>query len=348
MATKWAYLPILKWKQGERIALRELSPSHWAPIVPLIELPPIDAAPDAGLRTALPSFLSKIADGMTKAIPEDKPVAIDVRFVAPAYPRQVTLLATVCRILAKQLERPIIPVLSESVVASVPSDLHNLANFAELILRIQTPSMDSTQVSPLVKLAVSGGISRSRLHLVIDQYSIVKEDPKGRFVAVRPYLDAALSTGCASTTLSGGSFPINLVGFKQGVTDIPHVEWRIWEQLQRHGEYESIHYGDYAVTNPVPAPEVDPREMNPSVAIRYAADGHWRLFKAGGFKKGKPNQYQGLCRVLIGDQVYSGAHFSYGDACYDKAAAAKLGNGNPSSWRRDATNHHLALIAARL
>lgn len=208
--------------------------------------------------------------------------------------------------------------------------------------------MDSAQVSPLVKLAVSGGISRSRLHLVVDQYSIVKEDPKGRFVAVRPYLDAALSTGCASTTLSGGSFPINLVGFKQGVTDIPHVEWQIWKQLRRHGEYEDVLYGDYAVTNPAPAPEVDPREMNPSVAIRYAADGHWRLLKAGGFKKGKPNQYQSLCRVLTGDPVYSGAQFSYGDACYDKAAAAKLGNGNPSSWRRDATNHHLVLIASRL
>jgi Beta protein len=95
-------------------------------------------------------------------------------------------------------------------------------------------------------------------------------------------------------------------------------------------------------------PELDPKMMNPSVAIRYAADGFWRLFKAGGFKKGKPDQYKNLSILLLGDPVYSGAAFSYGDECYDKTANAKLGNGNPSSWRRDATNHHLVLTATAL
>jgi len=97
------------------------------------------------------------------------------------------------------------------------------------------------------------------------------------------------------------------------------------------------------VTNPAPAPGMDPTQMNPSVAIRYAADGHWRLFKAGGFKKGVPNQYRSLCKLLLGDSVYSGSAFSFGDRCYEGAASARLGNGNPSSWRRDATNHHLVL-----
>jgi hypothetical protein len=36
--TEWKYLPILKWNQGERIALRNLKGSRWDGLVPLIEL----------------------------------------------------------------------------------------------------------------------------------------------------------------------------------------------------------------------------------------------------------------------------------------------------------------------
>lgn len=349
MATNWTYLPILKWKQGERIALRELNSTQWQSITPLIELPPVDAAPDGrSLRAALPSFLSAIASDLKKTIPEGKPVAIDVRFVSPGYAQQATLLSTVCSYLLKHSDRSIIPVITEAMAVQNQAELPRLADFPECMLRMHTPAISSTQVAPLVTIVVGSGIKRSRLHLVVDQHSIVREDPTVRYAVVHPYLDASIATGCASTTLAGGSFPMNLVGFKQGVADIPHVEWRIYELARKHADYDDVRYADYAVTNPAPAPAVDPREMNPSVAIRYAADGYWRLFKAGGFKKGKPDQYRNLCNLLLGDSTYAGAGFSYGDTCYEKAANGKLGNGNPSSWRRDATNHHLVLMASRL
>lgn len=46
MTTQWKYLPILKWKQGERIALKNLSKGQWAEMVVLLELSPIVATPD--------------------------------------------------------------------------------------------------------------------------------------------------------------------------------------------------------------------------------------------------------------------------------------------------------------
>lgn len=55
--TRWRYLPILKWKQGERGALKNTTPHR---LLPLLELPAIDAAPDrASLRAAMPAYLSK-------------------------------------------------------------------------------------------------------------------------------------------------------------------------------------------------------------------------------------------------------------------------------------------------
>lgn len=344
MATDWRYLPILKWKQGERIALRELSDAQWTDMVPVLELPAIEGE----LRPALGAYLDKIVGHFKSTFPEDKSIGVDIRFVAPSYAKQAKLLATICARLERDAERTIIPVIADSMMDDDEADLELLSAFDECILRIQTPMVDPVQIPSYVRILTGAGIGKRTLHLLVDQYSIVREDAARKFTEVKDFLDAALAVGCASVTVGGGSFPMNLTGFKQGLYSIPRVEWEVWQRVKQVGAYAAVRYSDYAVTNPAPLPNLDPTEINPSVAIRYAADGEWKLFKAGGFKNGKPNQYQGLCNLLLRDAAYSGATFSFGDGCYAKAAAGKLGGGNPSSWRRDATSHHLVLTASSL
>src|SRR5258708_5088333 len=349
MATVWSYLSILKWKQGERIALRELTAISWTPIVPLIELLAIDAAPDAhSLRVALTAYVAKSGRDLKTSIPEAKSVAVDVRWVAPGYKKQARLLSVICKALQKASERSLIPVINELMLSAELSEFAALDVFDEVALRIRTSAVSAAQIGPLIAGVAKQGISKKRMHLVLDQYTIVGANPTAQSAVIRPQLDAALVCGCASVTLTGGSFPVNLIGFKQGTYDIPRVEWMIWEIINKKIEYKSVRYGDYAVTNPGPLPDLDPTQINPSVAIRYAATDFWRLYKAGGFKGGAPNQYRSLCNLLLSDSTYSGATFCYGDACYDRAAQGLLGNGNPSSWRRDATSHHLVFTASQL
>lgn len=344
MATGWRYLPILKWKQGERIALRELTPAQWQGIVPVLELPAVTG----DLRPALPDYVEKIAKQLQGTFPKDKPIGIDIRFVAPSFAKQAKLLANLCHRLEKSAERTIIPVIADTMMDDDAADIELLAEFGECILRIQTPMADPVQIPPYVNILKAAGIPKRHIHLLIDQYSIVREDPATKFTELVPFLSGALGTGCASVTVAGGSFPMNLIGFKQGLHSIPRVEWAIWQKVRKVADYADVRYGDYAVTNPAPLPNLDPTEVNPSVAIRYAATLEWKLFKAGGFKNGKPNQYKNLCLLLLGDAAYSGDTFSFGDGCYAKSAVGKLKGGNPSSWRRDATNHHLVLTASHL
>lgn len=349
MASAWSYLPILKWKQGERIALRELSAAQWDSLVPLLELPPISAAPDLeSIRTALPGYVQKIASDIVKTVPANRPVSIDVRWVAPGYNKQARLLRVVCRMLEKESKRKVIPALSGLMLVNDIVDLGKFVEFDPIVIRIRVPAVDAIQIAPLVTAATKEGLTKKRLHLVLDQYSIVRADPRSVFATVRPHIDAALAIGCASVTVAGGSFPADLIGFKQGAHDIPRVEWQIWELAKSKREYGGLLYSDYAVTNPGPLPDLDPKQINPSVAIRYASNRFWRLYKAGGFKRGAPNQYRGLCKLLCFDSIYSGAGFSYGDTCYDEAARGVKGNGNPSSWRRDATSHHLVFTKSQL
>lgn len=352
MATNWKYLPILKWKQGERIALRNLDASQWRDLVPLIEFLPIEASPtSAALNAAMPAYVEKIAKELSKSMIDDWPVAIDTRYVSPAFPHQARLLAITCNRLAKATKLRLLPVITQAMLAEAPIELNRLAAYEELLVRIVTPFTQAEAVGEIVKFIVGAGIPKRRLHVIIDQFSLVGESPAAKWTTMRPYLDAALAAGTASTTLAGGSFPLNLIGIAQGIKDLPRVEWQIWKSLRRNSDYSAVRYSDYTVSNPALGPELDPDKINPSVAIRYAAPDHWRVFKAGGFKKGKPNQLKNLCKLLVSDTVYSGVTFSFGDANYDKASkdpSATAKNGNPSSWRRDATNHHLVLTGSAL
>ena len=319
--------------------------------MPLLELPPVAAAPTAAeLNAALPDYRDKRVRELVDAIPEAQSVCVDTRFVSPAYARQVRLASVIAKALARRAQRTVLPVISETMVASEPADLPAFADFAEAVLRVQSPVVDASQIPALVDALRTAGVKRKNLHILVDQYSIVQADPTACDAAIRPYLTAALACGCASVTYAGGSFPVNLMGFKQGITDVPRVEWKVWTRLQKVEAYAQLRYGDYSVTNPAPQPDMDPTQLNPSVAIRYAASTYWRVLKAGGFKRGKPNQYRDLCQLLMGDADYSGPAFSFGDGHYEKVATGPAGknNGNPSSWRRDATSHHLVFAATAL
>jgi hypothetical protein len=349
MATDWKYLPILKWKLGERTAVSKMTTEQWTNIVVLIEPLPIDSAPDPeSLRAALRPYVAKLSKEIARSIPIEKSIAVDTRYVAPGYAHQLRLLMVVCSALQAASGRRVLPVLTEAMAAKEAGELARHKNFEEVFLRINIHLIDPSQIQSLVELTCGAGPKKSLLHLVVDQESIVNVEPLAQGAAVTPYLDAALSAGCASTTLAGGSFPVDLIGIKQGSSDLRRSEWQVWKRLCVLPEYRALRYSDYTVSNPAPIPQRDPKMINPSVAIRYAADGFWRVYKAGGFKKGKPNQYRSLCQLLLLDPIYSGAGFSWGDHCYQMAAAAKLGNGNPSSWRRDATSHHLAWTASGL
>jgi hypothetical protein len=350
MPTKWKYMPILKWKQGERISLKNLAAGQWDGVVPLIELLPIVAIPDAsGLRAALPAYLNKVGRELAASIDANVPLVIDIRYVAPAYAHQTRLLRVICMSLRATTKHRVVPVLTQAMLQETPSEVDKLSAFEEHLIRVVSPITNVDAISEIVKLCAAAKLQRKGLHILVDQFSIVGEAAPAKWKAAQPYLDAAIATGCASTTLAGGSFPINLIGIKQGVHDLTRVEWQIWRVLRKDAAYSEVRYADYTVSNPALSPDLDPQQVNPSVAIRYAADGFWRLFKAGGFKKGVPGQYKNLSKLLLSDVVFSGAAFSYGDKQYEKAATdPKAGNGNPSSWRRDATNHHIVLTASSL
>lgn len=353
MTSKWRYMPILKWKRGEQDALRYLDDAHWEGMLPLVELMPISAAPEAAsLASALPDYCAQVAAQLAKSIPENQPVAIDSIYVSTGFNRQIGLLLLICQHLQKYITHPIIPVFRARWLDLLPAlsatKMQQLKNFPELILRLRTDELEASQVTPSVK-TIADMVGHRNIHLIVDQFSLVDRQHGECMAALTPYLAAATSLTCASVTLAGGSFPINLTGKKQGVTDIARVEWKIWVQVTQDNAFSKLRYADYAVTNPVPMEEdLDPKKMNPSIAIRYASDDFWRLYKGRGFKKGPAGELRALCKLLVTDPIYGGKGYCYGDKQYMAYSLGTDKNGIPWTWRRDATNRHLVHTIKKL
>lgn len=353
MTSTWRYMPILKWKRGEQDALRYLEEKHWDGVLPLVELTPISAAPEvAALSAALPDYCAVVAAQLSKSAPDNQPVAIDSIYVSTGFSRQISLLLLICHHLQKKVDNTIIPVFRARWLDLLPAlnatKTQQLKNFPELILRLRTDELEASQVGPSLK-ALADFVGHRNIHLVLDQFSLVDRQHSECLAALTPYLAAATAVSCASVTLAGGSFPINLTGKKQGVTNIPRVEWKIWTHVTQDGAFPKLRYADYAVTNPMPLEEdLDPKKMNPSIAIRYASDDFWRLYKGGGFKKGPAGELRALCKLLVTDSIYGGKAYSYGDGQYMAYSLGTDKNGIPWTWRRDATNRHIVHTITKL
>ena len=335
MTYDWRYLPILKWKRGEQFALRELTKAQWSGITPLIELQPIDAASDsASLRSALPEYLTKVAEQIEKSIPEDCQIFVDTHLVSPSYARPANLLAVVCEQLRRKTKRPIYPVIDATTLTSIgaltPPLKMFIQNLPAVLLRLRSDQIKSSQIQPLVADLAETGVKIQNIHLLIDQYSIVSRDPQECAATIDSYLEEAIATSCASVTLGGGSFPMTLAGIKTGAKNILRIEWNAWKLITATGKFTQLRYADYTVTNPAPLPEIDPKTVNPSITIRYATNDHWHLLKGRGFKGAPPGEYRNLCTLLItNNAIYSGQDYSFGDGKYFAAANGGVKNGIP-------------------
>lgn len=341
------YVPILKWKQGEQHALRQLKAIDRARLLPLIELQPVSATTKLSLAEALKLAVSKTSVALIKAGGDKHPVAIDTHMMIPTYSSQANLLFAICQRLTKD-GLLVWPVLTPEILVDAKANLGRFATYNDVVLRLQKATLLDSQVKELVSLARKAiSNAKLRLHVVIDLRATVGENSAALATATIPYLGAALAAeGVHTVTLTGGGFPINLMGIPKGISEIERVEWSVWHKARKRLGDSALKFGDYTVTNPKLQEDLDPTKINPSAAIRYALDDKWMVLKAGGTRSAAGfGQYNDLCALLVAHPSFAGEGYSYGDDQFIAHSAAGGKTGNLTTWRRDATNHHLVLAA---
>lgn len=354
------YVPALKWKQGEHFAVKPLSPAQKGRVQPIAELPdrPYNWGDEKYTKT-----WDKHIDDLVKATVANWGTSNDLAVDQPIDENDVLTshTGTPWEYLFEQLwaaSVKAVPVLSTRASASEQAALIKVSKAnkrTRWLLRYRGDPHGSVPSAATVQTWFSNamvalGVKHAQVDAVLD-LGHVAADPKTIAASVAQVLQtvAALGDWRQLVLLSGG-FPMNLAGVQKGTKQLPRLDWELYQRAGSRPELEGVElaYGDYGVTH-VDAFDDDPRKMVMSANLRYTHWKNWHVLKGKSVRDFGYDQYKDLCKILVAIPIYMRPTFSHGDANYDKVANdPKVGPGNATQWRRDATNHHVHVVLYQL
>lgn len=356
------YVPVLRWKEAERHALRDLSCEDRAGMTPLIEIPPKALAKGGTTKPeAINQGLAKVATELIESWGDER-IFIDLNLIPP----EVRATGGSHPLNTLFLERPrffpsFIPVTGLHRDAAYQEAVKSIlaTDSIGLCLRLKStelasPNLDAELGSLLSKLDTAA----DEIDLIVDQGLVAENPPSFAETCERlPKLQR-----WRSFTVVSGAFPKNLTGMSVGEHILPRWDWRAWrDQVTSSATIPRLPaYGDYVIQHPT---FEEPRDniksgagLNFSASIRYAAQEDWVVMRGEGvFNEDGPgfSQWPANAMLLCERSEFQGGDFCAGDRYIEQMAAEveKNGNGRTGSactWLQAAFNHHLALTVRQI
>ncbi|MCC8444768.1 beta family protein [Xanthomonas cannabis] len=341
------YVPILKFRQGEYLAMGRSSPSIQDWMTPLFELPtePWDfeeEAPSKSLDEHLSQFGKRLSRNWKARCFVDSPYIDGAATVASGTHHLEHIFS-----LARSEDCVAVPVVGierdiaykNAVAAIVAMDRRGAC------IRLSpddfTPGI-SIKISTLLNAI---GVTFSECDLIIDANDDISGSPNSQAVVWSAQIASLPQlSDWRSLTVAGGSFPASLApaSLYRPYKDIERKEWLAYKELLKIRLDRVPTFGDYSATSPKTF-EMDPRLMDPNAKVKYTHGDHWRVVVGNQVKRNGRSQYETLCQTLINSlgSGWPGPTYSHGDEFIHDCAAGK-GNGGSSTWPTVTTSHHAA------
>jgi hypothetical protein len=355
------YVPILRSKDGEMYALRQLRPDDRQRITPLIEITPRIFQPArTGRYKGLEPVAGEVLFQQAKKLFSSWHYGpffmdlwhVDGKVILPGNKSPLEVIAKHLR----DWRLNMVPVTGLGRSAPYQDSIARVASADRrgVCIRIVPSEVLANKFTrTITTLRRHLQLTEADLDLLVDYGTLEEESPDlGDVFAKIPRLDAWRSIIVAS-----GAFPKDLQAFKPGIHKIPRSDWHKWKQqiastrLARKPTFSdyTIQYGKY----------VEPVDhCNPSASIRYTLDDDWLIMRGEAIiaKKGKdkengPGSTQWIAHAMLlrDGGEFCGSDFSDGDA-YIFAMSQKTGKpcGTPMTWIRAGLNHHLTLVSRQI
>lgn len=354
-----SYLPIVKWKAGERRALETLWPSRRGSLVPLFEMPPAGDFDHEEQRTLSPTehirlFGKRLYDawGRSLAFVDAKAVDDDTHKAGlSAHP--LTELLERAR-LARALACPATSLTHSSEYQDAVRRFTSRHPHLPIAIRVNPlDDMESESFSEnLKKLLRDLSCTPSRVVLVLDFLPLGALKPREvesfiETVTDRIYDVIGLGPWLKVIT-AFTSFPVKLKMKANTVETFSRTDWAAYRLLlEREPALRGvISYGDYAVDcSPF---EKSSGPVSPSAQLRFTSDDNYVVVK--GEQAKKPIGYSAIrpvAEILSHRTEFTGPTFCDGDAFVARLARdEKASTGNASTWRWAGTDHHFARVLA--
>ena len=328
------YVPVIRFRRGEKVAMRQLRDDTRSRMTPLIEIVPItDYSPSTvadQIRTHWgpypyffdihhlpegedPSFMLKVDDAMRNHGLASVPV---VQLI-----NGTKLREAVAHIVAQNGRGACLRLFPEDLRSpSVSNDIIGLLNH----LRLPPEKID----------------------LVVDYRIISRFNPPFSVLCSRlPALER-----WRTLILVSGAFCQDLRDFERNKQHIwSRDDWISWKRQVTEEDFPRYPtYGDYTVQYPLLVPP--PEFPNISASIRYAAEDYWVIMRGEGMKTGPGSiQYAANAQLLVERPEFCGASFSAGDQyIYDLSRYRTKGTGSPETLIRAGINHHITIVVDQI
>jgi hypothetical protein len=348
------YVALLKWRRGERRALREASPEVRSRVVPVIEVTTRRARErDTLLRTSLPHLAQYMAEDVGTNVPvwldlakiraEHGVVVNGVNYPAVPYVYETLRLHNVFAI-------PVVRLGDSSTPVQALSDVVREDGYGICIrARPRTLVIPSgTTYETLVHAAISRiGVAIEQCDLLFD-LEWLSEDTIIQPEEVAYLLDKFLAIGSwRNVIVAATSMPSSLgIIPEDSLGTIPRREWNLWRQLVGLHVGRSVTFGDYGIQHSE-APE-EAMAVNMKANIRYTLDTSTLIARGRSLRDEGAMQYRQLCDEIFSHPDYRRPEFSWGDSQIERCAAGHLEPENGPIWRAIGTSHHLGVVTDQL
>lgn len=351
------YIPILKWKRAEQVALKTLKQEHKEYITPLIQFVMPRNKPDDELADIVARF-----ENLAPQIPEKligvwgrSPIFVDISLLFTT-PLKVKSLNVILRGGHKHggIFVPVIYLNDDPKIKKIAFSLARENGNGICLRLICSDFADLTRMNQdIVELLSSSRLKKDNIDLLVD----IKETGENGNKCVK-YLGLSQNIPdllkWRTFSFASGSFPEDLSECKLDEENfIPRIDWKSWkDQVDSKKLQRKPSFADYTVQHPIYNEST--QFFPPSASIKYALEDKWFIMKG---KKQKYGMYLAHAKLLSTDRRFYGENFSYGDQyiaekarhynVYMKDKRIK-GTGTPETWIRAGINHHLVLTVRQI
>lgn len=335
------YIPILRWKQGERRGLAQLQATTKADITPLLQLAPDQFRPPRGRAAA---SLSP-AQAFAREVDADwgaTPFYLDASRLQPsagAPHHPLVDIANACRAAGLQLIPSTTLAASTAYAAAVQAVA--AIDGRGVALRVDLPEMTSA-----ASWVAAWPIPLGDTDLIADFAGSVGTVAALGASGVAAFASLHQGASWRTVTIAGTSMPLDFSGYAAGTHLIRRAEWALWNALNGASLPYRLDYGDYAtVSLAMPPPNI---AWGYPINVKYTLPDEFLICRGvrttGRGSVAMPTQLLQHARTITSYPSRAIIPTCWADDLIDDIAAGRASPGALELWVRIGVNRHIERV----
>lgn len=348
------YVPILRAKAGEFVALKNLSNRAKSGILPLLDVPANTSK--AKVPKTDSEHLASVIESIS-SIWKNRPLILDAFSWSPSASTEEG--EHIIPYLQSTLETKGVEV-SPVIGYDRWDDLDYQAAISEIVLpqgRHFCLRLDDDALHDIVdidyfkervnEILDATGKTASEFIVLIDLADLSRKPLIDVSEIASKSIVALHSLKFTRIIIAGSSIPesINLaVKESNTIGFLPRKEILIWKSL--YESFPEVIFGDYGIRSSRSTGEVIAPDANGK--IRYTLDKRFMISRGHSMRtEDKGAQVYKLAERIINSEYYMGSKFSWGDEIIEKCAQGEY-KGSLTNWISIDTNHHIELVTLEI